>query len=176
MAAKFTVGDCVQVPDGRIGRVRARVAAQWRVRGRRRSPESFGGPVHRGCCPHRGVVPRKCPLCSGRLEPVGVGDQQVYCCAHCSIAWRAGLGTPTGSDASTGSVKALVCPDCRDRALTHMGATARGEEWRCLGCHGRLVRVAGAAVSPPPQKSSGDDEIVGLATEAVAFIAGIFLG
>lgn len=40
MAAKFTVGDCVQVPDGRIGRVRARIAAQWRVRVRRTSSAS----------------------------------------------------------------------------------------------------------------------------------------
>jgi len=56
-----------------------------------------------------------------------------------------------------------------------MGATNRGEEWRCLGCHGRLVRVAGAAASLP-QESSGEGVIVELATEALAFIAGVFLG
>ena len=82
---------------------------------------------------------------------------------------------PIGSDVSAGSGKALACPDCRDRALTHMGATNRGEEWRCLGCHGRLVRVAGAAASLP-QESSGEGVIVELATEALAFIAGVFLG
>lgn len=37
VAPKFSVGDCVQVPDGRIGRVRARVGAQLRVRVRRRT-------------------------------------------------------------------------------------------------------------------------------------------
>ena len=40
MAAKYVVGDCVRVPDGRIGRVRARVGAQWRVRVRRPSGSS----------------------------------------------------------------------------------------------------------------------------------------
>ncbi len=35
MADKFTVGDCVRVPDGRLGRLRARVSAGWRVRVRR---------------------------------------------------------------------------------------------------------------------------------------------
>jgi hypothetical protein len=37
MAAKFQIGDCVQVPDGRIGRVRARAGPQLRVRVRRRT-------------------------------------------------------------------------------------------------------------------------------------------
>ena len=35
MPAKFQVGDCVRVPDGRIGRVRARVGRDFRVRVRR---------------------------------------------------------------------------------------------------------------------------------------------
>jgi hypothetical protein len=33
--AKLTIGDCVRVPDGRLGRVRARVGSAWRVRVRR---------------------------------------------------------------------------------------------------------------------------------------------
>lgn len=37
MAAKFQVGDCVRLPDGRIGRVRARVGRQLRIRVRRRT-------------------------------------------------------------------------------------------------------------------------------------------
>jgi hypothetical protein len=37
MAAKFQVGDCVRVPDGRIGRVRARMGRKLRVRVRRRT-------------------------------------------------------------------------------------------------------------------------------------------
>jgi hypothetical protein len=35
MAAMFKVGDCVRVPDGRIGRVRSRAGRQWRIRVRR---------------------------------------------------------------------------------------------------------------------------------------------
>ena len=37
MVAKFQIGDCVQVPDGRIGRVRARAGGKLRVRVRRRT-------------------------------------------------------------------------------------------------------------------------------------------
>jgi hypothetical protein len=40
MAARFQVGDCVRIPDGRIGRVRARVGRQWRIRVRRRTSET----------------------------------------------------------------------------------------------------------------------------------------
>ena len=37
MAAKLQIGDCVRVPDGRIGRVRARIGRKLRVRVRRRT-------------------------------------------------------------------------------------------------------------------------------------------
>jgi hypothetical protein len=40
MAAKFQVGDCVRVPDGRVGRVRARAGGQLRIRVRRRTSET----------------------------------------------------------------------------------------------------------------------------------------
>jgi hypothetical protein len=40
MAAKFQVGDCVRLPDGRIGRVRGRTGRQLRVRVRRRTSET----------------------------------------------------------------------------------------------------------------------------------------
>ena len=40
MATKFQIGDCVRVPDGRIGRVRARVGRRLRVRVRRRTSET----------------------------------------------------------------------------------------------------------------------------------------
>ena len=40
MPVKIAVGDCVRVPGGRLGRVRARVAAGWRVRVRRPSGTS----------------------------------------------------------------------------------------------------------------------------------------
>ena len=35
MPTKYAIGDCVRVPDGRIGRVRARAGAHWRIRVRR---------------------------------------------------------------------------------------------------------------------------------------------
>jgi hypothetical protein len=41
MAAKFQVGDCVRVPDGRIGRVRARSGRQLRVRVRRPTSATY---------------------------------------------------------------------------------------------------------------------------------------
>jgi hypothetical protein len=40
MAAKFQIGDCVRLPDGRIGRVRARAGHQLRIRVRRRTSET----------------------------------------------------------------------------------------------------------------------------------------
>jgi len=40
MSARFQIGDCVRVPDGRIGRVRARVGRKLRVRVRRRTSET----------------------------------------------------------------------------------------------------------------------------------------
>ena len=37
---RFTVGDCVRVPDGRIGRVRAVETGQYRVRVQRRTSKT----------------------------------------------------------------------------------------------------------------------------------------
>jgi hypothetical protein len=37
MARKFSVGDCVRTPDGRIGRVRDVVGPRYRVRVRRKT-------------------------------------------------------------------------------------------------------------------------------------------
>ena len=37
MSRRFDVGDCVRVPDGRVGRVRAVEAGRYRVRVRRRT-------------------------------------------------------------------------------------------------------------------------------------------
>ncbi|HYC33745.1 MAG TPA: hypothetical protein VEB59_15760 [Gemmatimonadales bacterium] len=37
MASKLQVGDCVRLPDGRVGRVRGRVGRKIRVRVRRRT-------------------------------------------------------------------------------------------------------------------------------------------
>ena len=113
-----------------------------------------------------------CPLCSRRLECVVLKGSAMHCCPNCSIAWRPGVGNPTIGHAITGSGTALVCPDCGDRVLALMGATAQGEEWRCLACHGRLVRIAAAAVSPTvslPPEPSAVGEIVGLAVQALEY-------
>ena len=40
MAEAVRVGDCVRVPDGRIGRVRGRVHGQLRIRVRRRTSKT----------------------------------------------------------------------------------------------------------------------------------------
>ena len=40
MAAGIRVGDCVRVPDGRVGRVRARERGGYRVRVRRRTSKT----------------------------------------------------------------------------------------------------------------------------------------
>jgi hypothetical protein len=40
MAAKFQVGDCVRLPDGRVGRIRGRIGRKLRVRVRRRTSET----------------------------------------------------------------------------------------------------------------------------------------
>ena len=40
MRRRFTVGDCVCVPDGRIGRVRAVDAGQYRIRVQRRTSKT----------------------------------------------------------------------------------------------------------------------------------------
>ena len=40
MGRRFAVGDCVRVPDGRVGRVRAVAAGRYRVRMRRRTSKT----------------------------------------------------------------------------------------------------------------------------------------
>jgi len=40
MAGRFTVGDCVRIPDGRIGRVRAIEAGRYRIRVQRRTSKT----------------------------------------------------------------------------------------------------------------------------------------
>ena len=40
MAVTLRVGDCVRVPDGRIGRLRERVRGRWKVRVRRRTSKT----------------------------------------------------------------------------------------------------------------------------------------
>ena len=57
MTRRFTVGDCVQVPDGRIGRVRAIEASRFRVRVQRRTSKTHqflllrAGEMSRVECP-----------------------------------------------------------------------------------------------------------------------------
>lgn len=40
MAHRFAVGDCVRVPDGRVGRVRAVETGQYRIRVQRRTSKT----------------------------------------------------------------------------------------------------------------------------------------
>lgn len=57
MGRRFEVGDCVRVPDGRVGRVRAVAAGRYRVRVRRRTSKTHqfllfrAGEVSRVQCP-----------------------------------------------------------------------------------------------------------------------------
>jgi hypothetical protein len=57
MRRRFAVGDCVRVPDGRVGRVRAVEAGRYRVRVRRRTSETHqflllrAGELSRVGCP-----------------------------------------------------------------------------------------------------------------------------
>lgn len=57
MAGRFSVGDCVKVPDGRIGRVRAVEAGRYRVRVQRRTSKTHqflllrAGELSRAECP-----------------------------------------------------------------------------------------------------------------------------
>jgi hypothetical protein len=57
MAGRFTVGDCVRVPDGRVGRVRAVAAGRYRIRVRRHTSKTHqflllrASELHRVQCP-----------------------------------------------------------------------------------------------------------------------------
>jgi hypothetical protein len=65
MGRRFTVGDCVRVPDGRIGRVRAVEAGRYRVRVQRPTSKTHQFLVLRA-----GELSRvKCP--SGWMSPDG---------------------------------------------------------------------------------------------------------
>jgi hypothetical protein len=63
--SRFTVGDCVRVPDGRIGRIRAVEAGRYRVRVQRRTSKT-----HQFLMLRAGELARvKCP--SGWMSPDG---------------------------------------------------------------------------------------------------------
>jgi len=63
MAARFKVGDCVRVPDGRIGRVRAVDAGRYRIRVQRRTSKTHqflllrAGDLRRVTCPSGWMSP-----------------------------------------------------------------------------------------------------------------------
>ena len=63
MGRRFAVGDCVRVPDGRIGRVRAVEAGQYRVRVQRRTSKTHqflllrAGELSRVECPRGWMSP-----------------------------------------------------------------------------------------------------------------------
>jgi hypothetical protein len=65
MGRRFAVGDCVQVPDGRVGRVRAVEASYYRVRVQRRRSKT-----HQFLLLRAGELSRvECP--SGWMSPDG---------------------------------------------------------------------------------------------------------
>lgn len=63
MAGRFSVGDCVRVPDGRIGRVRAVEKGGYRVRLQRRTSKTHqfmsfrAGELTRVACPKGWMSP-----------------------------------------------------------------------------------------------------------------------
>ena len=63
MGRRFAVGDCVRVPDGRVGRVRALAAGQYRVRVQRRTSKTHqflllpAGELSRVECPSGWMSP-----------------------------------------------------------------------------------------------------------------------
>lgn len=63
MAARFQVGDCVRVPDGRPGRVRGRLGRKLRVRVRRQTSDTHQflycspGELRRIPCPKGWMSP-----------------------------------------------------------------------------------------------------------------------
>jgi hypothetical protein len=65
MRARLQIGDCVRVPDGRIGRVRARVGRKLRVRVRRRTSQTDQFLL---CAPGE-LRPVPCPR--GWMSPAG---------------------------------------------------------------------------------------------------------
>ena len=65
MGAKFQVGDCVRVPDGRIGRVRGRAGSRLRIRVRRTTSETHQFLL----LAPSALRPVECP--SGWMSPAG---------------------------------------------------------------------------------------------------------
>ncbi|NUR32739.1 MAG: hypothetical protein HOQ30_01910 [Gemmatimonadaceae bacterium] len=63
MAHRFAVGDCVRVPDGRVGRVRAVETGKYRVRVQRRTSKTHqflllrAGELSRVECPRGWMSP-----------------------------------------------------------------------------------------------------------------------
>jgi hypothetical protein len=65
MGRRFDIGDCVRVPDGRVGRVRAVEAGRYRVRVRRRT-----STTHQFMLLRAGELSRvQCP--AGWMSPAG---------------------------------------------------------------------------------------------------------
>lgn len=63
MSRRFAIGDCVRVPDGRIGRVRAVETGAYRVRVQRRTSKTHqflllrAGELSRVACPKGWMSP-----------------------------------------------------------------------------------------------------------------------
>jgi hypothetical protein len=63
MAKSFKLGDCVKIPDGRIGRVREKSGGKYRVRVRRKTSETHqflmfaAGELNPAACPKGWMSP-----------------------------------------------------------------------------------------------------------------------
>lgn len=63
MSRSFKLGDCVRIPDGRIGRVREKRAGKYRVRVRRKTSETHqflmfaAGELKPAACPKGWMSP-----------------------------------------------------------------------------------------------------------------------
>ena len=63
MSRRFAVGDCVRVPDGRVGRVRALEGREYRIRVQRRTSKTHqflrlrAGELARVDCPSGWMTP-----------------------------------------------------------------------------------------------------------------------
>jgi hypothetical protein len=65
MGGRFVVGDCVRVPDGRVGRVRAVGASQYRIRVQRHTSKTHQFLFFRA----RELTRVECP--TGWMSPAG---------------------------------------------------------------------------------------------------------
>jgi predicted RNA-binding Zn-ribbon protein involved in translation (DUF1610 family) len=112
-----------------------------------------------------------CPFCSRRLERITVRGETTHCCPKCSVAWRSGLRNTPVSRVAAESATALICPGCGHEGLDRVRTTAEAEEWKCVTCHGRLLRLAAPPSPERMQTPSQGGDTPGTVVEVLADIA-----